>query len=702
MIILEKDIKKSKEKNMKQKMLIFALLMLVIGGLWGQGMEDFTNSTLTATYANGSFVGNNGITWTYVHSRNEGDYPIDGNGFMLRRSDEPSSLTATFSGGIGNFSVDTRKAFTGNTQRKLELVINGNVIEQYEPTFADGTDDTVVPFIKNNININGEITLILRMYGATGNQQITLDNITWTGFTGTGPSSPLITNVTQVTNPPAANESLTISATVTDADGDLQAVVLAYGINNSNPANAIQLPMTPGANNVFTATIPASAYNNGDRVYFSVVAQDVAQNISNSPIQKFFAGTSPVATVRVNDNDGKPLYEGYLCRVQGVALNSDGLISANTRNDFVLQDISAGINVFKNPATEVLATQNNIYSVIGTIGQFRGKTQISPTNIELIGPGTEPAPAINTFAFFNTFATAEQYESQLIGVQHVSRANIDNNEWPSATGNVTLTDGTNNFTLRVTEGTGLLGNEPTWPKDIKGILAQYSSGTTVYNDGYQIFLRSADDIVENGTLPVTLSSFTAAVIANQTVSISWSTESESNLRGYHLMRNELNSLESATRITPSLIAPHNTSISQNYDYTDSEVYAGNEYFYWLQILENDGTTEFYGPISVNITETEIVPNLPGQTMLASVYPNPLKVNSLANFEFSVKESETASLKIFNVKGQLVKEFDTVKSGNHNITWNGKDNQNRSCATGIYFYQLTSPSFHSVQKMLIVK
>lgn len=161
---------------------------------FGQGSEDFTNSAATATYADGSFVGNGGITWTYTHSRNEGDYAINGNGLMLRRADEPSSLSATFSGGIGNFSVNTRKAFTGNAQRRLELVVNGNVVGQFEPTFADGADATIVPFVLENINIPGEVTITLRLFGANGNQQITLDDIVWTGYEGTAQPALLITS----------------------------------------------------------------------------------------------------------------------------------------------------------------------------------------------------------------------------------------------------------------------------------------------------------------------------------------------------------------------------------------------------------------------------------------------------------------------------------------------------------------------------
>src|SRR5690606_21390943 len=47
--------------------------------------ETFDNTTIGADYVDGTFVGANGVTFTYVHSRNEGDYAIDGKGIMLRR-----------------------------------------------------------------------------------------------------------------------------------------------------------------------------------------------------------------------------------------------------------------------------------------------------------------------------------------------------------------------------------------------------------------------------------------------------------------------------------------------------------------------------------------------------------------------------------------------------------------------------------------
>lgn len=172
--------------------IIAAFLSVWIG--FAQGSETFDNATdlpTGSTYGDGSFVGNDGITWNYIHAQSAVNYPIDGEGILFRRANEPSSISATIDGGIGNFSVDTRKAFTGSGQRKLELVINGVLIEQFEPAFPNGGSDTVFPFVVEDINIEGTFTLELRLFGANGNQQIVLDNIEWTGYAPINPCDEL-------------------------------------------------------------------------------------------------------------------------------------------------------------------------------------------------------------------------------------------------------------------------------------------------------------------------------------------------------------------------------------------------------------------------------------------------------------------------------------------------------------------------------
>jgi hypothetical protein len=205
---------------------LFLVLFMSMGAT-AQGLETFENATIGGSYSDGSFQGDNGILWTYVHSRDEATYGIDGKGIMLRRADEPSSISATISGGIGNFSVDTRKAFTGNSQRRVELVINDVVVSQFEPAFGDGADETTFEWSVEDINIPGDVSFEIRSFGAAGNQQIILDNISWTGYTSTdpvlsvGPAS--FSNFSYIDGDgPSSSREVTVSGSNLDpADGNI-------------------------------------------------------------------------------------------------------------------------------------------------------------------------------------------------------------------------------------------------------------------------------------------------------------------------------------------------------------------------------------------------------------------------------------------------------------------------------------------------
>lgn len=192
-------------------------------------IETFATSTATATYANGSFVGVNSLTWNYVHSRNEGDYPITGSGLMLRRSDEPSSLSTTKSNGLSSFSFDVRKAFTGDTQRRLRVTLSSgetvlDTFEYQEETliFPSGASETIISISENNINLSGNITVTFELFGATGNQQLTIDNIEFVDYT------PNLSNETKVE---LDKQSLSLPERVTTTSN---LNLVSSGLNGSN------------------------------------------------------------------------------------------------------------------------------------------------------------------------------------------------------------------------------------------------------------------------------------------------------------------------------------------------------------------------------------------------------------------------------------------------------------------------------------
>lgn len=145
-------------------------------------VETFDNLTIASSgsYLDGTFTGINGIEWTYVESISGSVYPIDGNGMLLRRSDEPSSLSATITGGIVTFSVQMRKAYTGTGDRQIEVFVNDTSIGQSETFGSDSGEDTEVhTFSVSDIDVSGTFTLEIRNISA---KQLVIDNVTWTGY----------------------------------------------------------------------------------------------------------------------------------------------------------------------------------------------------------------------------------------------------------------------------------------------------------------------------------------------------------------------------------------------------------------------------------------------------------------------------------------------------------------------------------------
>ncbi|WP_413533898.1 hypothetical protein [Empedobacter brevis] len=184
------------------------LTLLLSGFAFGQGSETFeSQNVLNASYADNSFDGEtDGIKWYYVSARDEGSFPITSKGIMLR--DKTHTLEATIPNGIGKLTFDARKAFTGGSNnRKIEILVDNEVVFT-TPTFGAPQTDTTIHNFEVEINKAGTSTLTFRNAGP----QITLDNISWTGYE-------------IVTNQPPVVSSKTLTGTygVLLSDGNLTA-----------------------------------------------------------------------------------------------------------------------------------------------------------------------------------------------------------------------------------------------------------------------------------------------------------------------------------------------------------------------------------------------------------------------------------------------------------------------------------------------
>ncbi len=206
------------------------------------------------------------------------------------------------------------------------------------------------------------------------------------------------------------------------------------------------------------------------------------------------------------------------------------------------------------------------------------------------------------------------------------------------------------------------------------------------------------------TLPVELSAFTAICDVENDVKISWTTQSESNMLGYHLYRATENEISASVNVTVGIIEAHNISSTYNYSYTDAETELSTQYYYWLQSVELMGAVNYYGPIPIKTGngQNPETPGIPLVTKLKSAYPNPF--NPSTSIAYDLAEQANVNIEIFNIKGQKVTSLlnETKQPGKYNITWNGKDSANKNCSGGVYFYKMKAGKYTETKKILMLK
>lgn len=104
-----------------------------------------------------------------------------------------------------------------------------------------------------------------------------------------------------------------------------------------------------------------------------------------------------------------------------------------------------------------------------------------------------------------------------------------------------------------------------------------------------------------------------------------------------------------------------------------------------------------------VAEREIEQSeLAGNFVLLQNYPNPF--NPTTTIRLELPKAATVSLKIYNVKGQLVKTLLNTyyQAGIHRKQWDGTDAHGNLVSSGVYFYRLSADDFVSVKKMILVR
>lgn len=174
--------------------------------------------------------------------------------------------------------------------------------------------------------------------------------------------------------------------------------------------------------------------------------------------------------------DARSYGVGQTVTVTAVATNGSELGSIR-----YMQDNTAGIAAYGSSLSGV--NRGDSITVTGQISDFSGLMEISPvTNVVNHGPAVIPVVALQ----IPITSASEALEAELIQVQNVTFVQTGN-----FAGNTTyqVTDGTNNFDVRVNNGTNMVGTAiPTGAVSVTGPEGQF-------NANYQIVPRDLNDIV---------------------------------------------------------------------------------------------------------------------------------------------------------------------------------------------------------------
>ncbi|MFO7660912.1 MAG: FlgD immunoglobulin-like domain containing protein [Candidatus Cloacimonadaceae bacterium] len=148
----------------------------------------------------------------------------------------------------------------------------------------------------------------------------------------------------------------------------------------------------------------------------------------------------------------------------------------------------------------------------------------------------------------------------------------------------------------------------------------------------------------------------------------------------------------------------NTTPTQSYSHTIQ--LTGTYQFYAKAVYLLDGSTETLSSSSdtlfLDFTANEGESSIPLVFELKQNHPNPF--NPDTRISFTLPETGNADLKIYNLKGQEVRTLvnESLGRGDHNVIWNGWDNNGKSVSSGVYYYRLKWLGKELTRKMILLK
>ncbi len=202
--------------------------------------------------------------------------------------------------------------------------------------------------------------------------------------------------------------------------------------------------------------------------------------------------------------------------------------------------------------------------------------------------------------------------------------------------------------------------------------------------------------IDDGTIPVELSSFNASVAEN-VVELVWMTATETNNQGFEVERKR--GEEGSWDKIGYIEGRGSTTEMTRYRYEDK--YEGESYrgkvSYRLKQIDMDGSYEYVDALTLEVDFS------PRAYELSQNYPNPF--NPVTKISYALPEKSEVKVVVYSMLGERVAELiNTVQeSGYYELEWNGSN-----MTSGVYIYSLQAKSevnennYFEQKKMILIK
>jgi photosystem II stability/assembly factor-like uncharacterized protein len=188
------------------------------------------------------------------------------------------------------------------------------------------------------------------------------------------------------------------------------------------------------------------------------------------------------------------------------------------------------------------------------------------------------------------------------------------------------------------------------------------------------------------SIPVEMIAF-SGYYSNEAVQLEWTTATEINNYGFEIQRKTENSWENI-----GFVEGNGTSSStSNYIFIDNKLPSVDNISYRLKQMDFSGDFEYSSEINIL---------LPGKNyVLEQNYPNPFNPSTVIRYH--IPETQHVQIAVTDILGRVVKMLENSEKerGVYEIKLDISEIQ---LSSGVYFYTLTTSSYNSVKKMIVIK